>query len=99
DGVLERPRTPHIFSLAQMEDEKTKPNLFRNLERALDLVHGIDATAFLRVNHVDRGRSTPTHLRIGVQRRVHREGLRGVSSEPLGQLSDERTAGVVEMLA
>ena len=43
-----------VFPLAQMDDNIAKRNIFGGLDRALDLIHRVNAARLLRMQHVDR---------------------------------------------
>ena len=96
---LDGARRPHIVPLAEMDDEIAQRDVLGGFQRALDLIHGIDATRFFRVQHVYTGRAGAAHLAIGKKRCVHRERLKRIGAEPLCQLGDVLAAGVVEVLA
>ncbi len=81
-----------------MEDEKTKGYLLGDLECALDFVHSVDAAALLGMNDVNGRSSAAAHLEIGEYGRVHGEGLDGIRTEPIRQLSDMGPTTVVEVL-
>ena len=98
NGMLQSPRTPGVFAFSQMKDEIPERDLLGNLERPLDLIHRIDATALLRMNHVHRRRPAPPHLRIGIKRCVHRERLGRIRPEPFREFADVRPTGVIEVL-
>jgi hypothetical protein len=98
NGMLQSPRTPGVFAFSQMKDEIPERDLLGNLECPLDLIHRIDATALLRMNHVHRRRPAPPHLRIGIKRCVHRERLGRIRPEPFREFADVRPTGVIEVL-
>ena len=99
DGKLDGALRPRIVALAEMHHEIAQRNVLGRLERALDLVHGVDAAGFFRVQHIQAGRAGAAHLAVGIKRGVHGKGLKRVGAEPLGQLHHLLAAGVVEVLA
>src|SRR5271170_6525214 len=94
---LKRSRTPGVFTIAQVNHEKTERNLLRHFESALDFVHGIDAPALLRMDDVHAGGAAASHFEIGVEWRVQRECFRWIRPEPLGEIANFGAVGVVEM--
>ena len=96
---LKGSRAPGVFALAEVDNEEPKGNLLGDFEGALDLVHAIDASGLLRMDDVDAGRTAAAHFVIGIERRVHGEGLGLVRPEPLGEVADGAAVGVVEVLA
>ena len=99
DGELDAALGPAVVAHAEVEDEVAEGDLLGGFEGALDLVHGIDAAGFLRVQDVDGGRTGAAHLAVREERGVHGKGLERVGAEPGGQLGDVLAAGVVEVLA
>ena len=99
EGVLDGARGPAVFFFAQVQDEVLKGDGLGGFQRALDLVHGVDAAEFVRMDDVDGGSTGAAHLAVGKERRVHRPGLKGIGTKPGGQLGDLLAAGVIEMLA
>ena len=89
---------PAIVTLAQVYNHMPEWNVFGRLQRALDLVHGIDAPRLLGVNHVDCRSPGPPHLVIGPQRRMQRKRLQRIGTEPVAKLAHMFAAGVVEVL-
>src|SRR5271156_1295405 len=83
---LKRSRTPGVLSIAQVDDEKSKGDLFGRFERALDFVHGVDAPALLRMDDVHAGCATPSHFEIRVKRRVQRKCRRWIRPEPVSEI-------------
>jgi hypothetical protein len=73
-GVLDCARRPAVVALAQMHDEMTERNVLGGFEGALDLVHGVDAAGFFRMQNVDGRGAGAAHLAIGEQGRMHGEG-------------------------
>jgi len=57
DGKFDSARRPFIVACAEMHHEIAQRNVLGRLERALDLVHGVDAAGLLRVQHIQRGRA------------------------------------------
>ncbi len=96
---LDGARRPLIVAFAKVHHEVAQRNMLRGFERALDLVHGVDAPGLLRVQHIDRERAGAAHLAVGIKRGVHRKRLERVGAEPLGQFGHLLAAGVVEVLA
>src|SRR5262245_55133868 len=84
----------------QMLNQKPERNLLGDLQRALDLVHGLDATGAIRGSDVERRSSGASPLIVGEKRRVHGVQRNAAAAKPLGNLLDVGFAvGVVEMLA
>src|SRR5271170_1355910 len=81
-----------------MQNEKPKWNLLRYFERALDLIHRIDAPRLFWMNHIHRRHAAASHLKIGKHGRMHRKRLNRVRLEPVGDFADMRTAGVIKVL-
>ena len=82
-----------------MEDEVRKRDELGGLKGALDLIHGVDAACFLRVQDVDGRCAGAAHFAVGEERGMHGIGLEGVGAEPGAKLGDVFAAGVVEVLA
>ncbi len=82
-----------------MQHKVLEGNAFGGFERALDLVHGVDAARLFRVQHIDGGRAGTAHFAVGKERSVHGERGQSVGTEPFRQLSHVLAAGVVEVLA
>ena len=99
EGVLDGARRPLIVALAEMDDEVAEGELLGGFQGALDLVHGRDAAALLRVQQVDGGRAGAAHLAVGIERGVHRKGVSGLERNHAASSVDLLAAGVVEVLA
>ena len=82
-----------------MQNEEPERNLLGDFQRALDLIHRINAPRLLRMNHIHRRRSAASHFKVGKHRRMHRKRLNRVRLEPVGDFADMRTAGVIKVLA
>ena len=98
ERIFNGARRPLIVAFAKVHHKIAQRNVLRRFERALDLVHGVDAPRLLRVQHIHPERAGTAHFAVGIKRGVHRKGLERVGAEPLGQLGHVLAAGVVEML-
>ena len=95
----ERALIPLRIAVADVQDEELVGQDLRRFERALHLVHAVDAAGFLVVHDVDGGHAAAAHLRVGIDRRMQRVRLDLARLEPVGDLLDVLAAGVVEVLA
>jgi hypothetical protein len=82
-----------------MENEVMEGDVLGGFKGALDLVHGVDAAGFVRVQQVNCRCAGTAHLVIGKERRMHRPGFKRIGAEPSGKLCDVLAAGVVKVLA
>ncbi len=87
------------FARAHVLHQKTERNLFGDFERALDLIHGLDAAGAVGGRDVD-GRSTgASPFVIGIERRVDRIQRNPACSKPVRDFPHVLLAvGIVEML-
>ena len=93
-------RCDHASSRSpKMNHEIAKGNLVGRFQRALDLIHGVDAAGLVGVQHIDAGTAGAAHFAVSIQRGVHGKRLQRVRPEPPGQLCYLFAAGVVEVLA
>jgi len=81
-----------------MENDVAEVDVLGGFEGSLDLVHGVDAAGFLRMDEVDGGRAGAAHLAVGVERGMERPGRDLTGGEPCGDFVDMLAAGVVEVL-
>ena len=65
ERVLDGARRPSVVVFAEMDDEIAQRDVLGGFEGALDLVHGVDAAGFFRMDDVDAGRAGAAHLAIG----------------------------------
>jgi hypothetical protein len=83
-----------------MLHQETEGNLFRDLQSALDLVHGLNAVSTVCGGDVDRRRAGAAHFVIGVHGRMHRMEGNSAGAEPFRDLFHMLLAvGVIEVLA
>ena len=62
---LDGARRPGIVALAEMDDEIAQRDVLGGFERALDLVHGVDAAGLVGVQHIHPRRAGAAHLAVG----------------------------------
>ena len=98
DCVLEHALVPVAVAVADVEDEELVGQDLGGFERALHLIHAVDAAGFFVVHDIHRGQAAAAHLRVGVERSVQRVGLHVGGFEPVGDLFGVLAAGVVEVL-
>jgi hypothetical protein len=96
--VFERAHGEAVEIFAEVDDEFFDGDVFGGFEGALDLVHGIDAARFFRMDEVDGRCPGAAHFAVGPERRVHRPGLERIGGEPGSEFGDVLAAGVVEVL-
>src|ERR1017187_2865575 len=89
-----------LVGIADVLHEKTKRNKFRDFERALHLVHGLNASGAIGGGDVDGRRTGASPLVIGVQGRMHGVEWNAGGAEPFSNFTNVLLAvGVVEVLA
>ena len=95
DGVLGK-----LLSVdAQMLNQILERNDFRDLQRALDLIHPPDAVGFFAFRNVDvRVRPGAAPDLVGIHGRMQRVQLQRGIAEPVPEFSDLRFVAVIEML-
>lgn len=102
EGVFEGAEVPGVVFEAEVEGDGGDGDLLGGLEGALDLVHGVDAAGFLRVDEVEGGGDVagPDGGGGAVEEDglVKRGGGAGVA-EPGGDVADDGAVGVVEVVA
>ena len=83
-----------------MLDQIAERNRLGDLERALDLVHHLQALGFHRLGDIDmRIRSGPAPDIVAVHGRVQRMQLQFGIAKPVAQLGDLRAIAIVQVLA
>ncbi len=98
EGVLERVVGPLArVGQAEMQDAGGRGEVFGELERALELLHGLNAAGFFRRDQVEGGAGVAGELRLGRERRVQGGPDAGVA-EPCCQFTDLAAVGVVDMV-
>src|SRR5580658_3951429 len=98
DGVFDGTLGPPVVALAEVQDKVGKGDELGGFQGALDLVHGVDAAGFLRVQKVDGGCAGATHFAVGEKRGVHGKRLESIGTKPGAEFGDVLAAGVVEVL-
>ena len=70
-SIFDGARRPGIRCVSQVNDQVAEGELIGGLQGALDLVHGVDAAGFFRVQKVDTRAARAAHITIGIERGMH----------------------------
>src|SRR5262249_42864895 len=85
ERILEFAGIVGFIGAADVLHQETKRRVFRDLDRALDLVHGIDAVALVNIDNVQR-LAAGTEIVAHVDGRMHGVELHALALEPAPNL-------------
>ena len=98
EGVLDGVGRPGVVGEAHVQGNGGEGDLLGGLEGAFDLVHGLNAAAFIVGDQVEGGGGVAGPAGVGVGGLVE-GGSDVVGAEPVGDLADDGAVGVVEVVA
>ena len=96
--VIQRARIPRIVLQAQVNCATGKWDQLSGFERALDLVHGLDARGLVAADEVERRRGVASPVGLVTVERHMQRGSHRMRSEPVGELAHCVSVGVVKVM-